>query len=425
MAPGYGTYNLTTLRQLQGQFDQFGLNQFGGGCEVSSWFNSAFDVANSLEGITSSDSNQAASSVQNLINKALSLVEKLMGQEAQAARKEVKKNEEDAKKLGADAEKTKTAIMNDMNGIGNDIKEEQGVVEAATEEIKKAQEEIQKKQKEINEIIEKISKAKKDLAKETNPAKQKALLKTIQGLSLQIATVTESMANIQQNVEDASKEVADSVSYIEALKGNAVEVQENGEMEIEQLGQKAVNNAQANTQTQVKAKTNQVTAEGAKDAAQAASSNFLTGTSIAPKLYRVATDQELAGTTRNVGAAATLNTLLQGIGKINDNLSLLTQFNTSIGSALQGYADYVGGEWNTAMNGVITSLGSFDGDNGLNTQIETLNSAVDSDIKTIDNVPAAKENNNKKETNDNNSDKESNNNLATPNVEIKKFNIKK
>lgn len=417
MAPQVGTYNVSNIRELQGLMGQFG--QFGGSCEASSWFNSAFDVAGNLEQIDSGSAEQKASGIQNLINKALSLVEKITNQESQVARKEVKTNSENTQKLNSKSENAKAEITRDFNGIASGISEEEGVIKAANEEIAKAQEEIAKKQKEIEEKVNQINDAQKALAGTTNKTEQKDLLDKISRLSGEIAQSVESIATIQQIVEDASAEVADSVSYIESLKGNAVEIQENGETKIQQLSQEAAKNVQANTQTQTKAVINQATGEGAKNAAQVAATNVLTGTSVAPKLYRVAIDQELAGTTRNAGAAANLTHLLQGIGKINDNASLLQSFNTSIGSALNSYKDYVG-EWNKRIPDVITSLGSFDGENGINSQLETLNTAIKTDNQTLGNGSNNKGGSNEKADNKDKKEdtKEEVKKLETPGVKF-------
>ena len=131
------------------------------------------------------------------------------------------------------------------------------------------------------------------------------------------------------------------------------------------------------------------TGAAAQAAAQASSSNVLTATASA-NLYRVAKDQNSAGSTRIAGAVQNLRTVMQGIGGLSNNTEILAHFETSIGSKLNEFSGYVEA-WNSIAEPVITSIGSI---TDAQTTNEALQEAVTTDLETVTNTESNKANKN-------------------------------
>ena len=155
-------------------------------------------------------------------------------------------------------------------------------------------------------------------------------------------------------------------------------VEQDGIGQIQQLGQQAAEVTTEVTQTGVTGGTNKATGIAAEKAANAASSNVFTGTSVAPKLYQLAQDQSAAGNTRISSIAGNINRIAQGIGGLNNATQIIGNFQNTIGAAVDNYATAYG-SWNTAVEPVITSIGSF---TTIAEGVEELNEAVETDLKS-------------------------------------------
>ncbi len=422
MAQGIGSNSeyKALLNQMQGVFGQ--LSSFGG-IKGGSYLNTIWSVAGNAEQLATGNESQKASAIQGLINNVLSIVEKLGNQEAANARKEVKRSEEDAKKLAEEQQKALTELNNGLEEIGNDIANQASIVSTANGTIETAQKDLQEKQEQINEIIEKIQEKQKELASTTDPEKQKELLSAIQGLSGQIAGIIAEVETIQINVQAAAEEVEAAVTDIETAKGNAVEVQENGELKITELAQQGAENVAETTQTQVKGVENSVTAKALEAAANASSSNFVTA-SAAAELSISAADQESAAGIRATGALGNLRNLMQGIGGLSDNINLLATFKNAIGGALETFNGYVG-DYNSIIEPVITSIGSFVGEGGIAATTESLNEAIESDMEIIDGRLSGEEPAEESEDSSEEAvvNEDNLSGLSTPNVKLNPFKV--
>ena len=154
-------------------------------------------------------------------------------------------------------------------------------------------------------------------------------------------------------------------------------------MVIQEQMQKGIEELQKGFQRQVQGKVNEATSVAAEKAAQAtATGTFGIGAGAAAKLYKVSFDQDMAGSTRKTSSAQNLQTVLTGIGKLGENVALLTQFDTAIGGAMEDFNGYVG-DWNTALEPVITSIGSFTGEEGVIATNEQLQKAVTTDMSNL------------------------------------------
>ena len=375
------------LNQMQGVFGQLSSS---GAIKGSSYLNSVWGAAGNVEGLVSDNPNQKSSAIQGLINNVLSLVEKLGNQEASRARKEVKEGEKAAQELTEEQKKALSELNQSLEEIGSDIENKSGVVSAANGTLDASQQELEEKQEEINKIIEQIQKKQEALKSTTDPAMQKALLGEIQGLSGQIAGIVSEIEAIQANVQAAAESVEQAVVEIETAKGNAVEVQENGELKISELVQQGAEKVANTTQTQVTGVENGIVAKALE--AQATTTSILPGigTAASAKLSQAAVDQEMASSVRTTGALGNLRTLMQGIGGLNENINLLNTFKNSIGGALETFNGCVG-DYNTKIEPVITSIGSFLGDGGVAASTAELDAAVQADLQNIDSKLSSEE----------------------------------
>lgn len=397
----------TSLKEVQNLFQNIGVN----GGESSTYLNSVFGAAGSVDQIANGNDQQKAQGIQNLISTVMSIIDKLMSNEAQAAKRDVKNNSKRAAEIEEEQKAAEAELKNQITEISNEVKGQSDIVVAASELLNKTSDELQAKQEQINEIIQQIQEKQQELASAKTAEERAALLNEIQGLSNSIVEITSAMADIQATVEDASAKVEAAVTEIETAKGNAVEIQQDGQMKITEIAQDGAAEIQNNVQSNATGVSNEVTGASAQAAAEAASSNYVTA-STAPKLFKVANDQNAAGSTRIGGAVQNLRTVMQGIGGLSNNTEILAHFETSIGSALNDFSGYVGA-WNSALEPVITSIGSFVGEAGVQASNDELQKAVEADLEAVTNSDPDKENENP----------EGQPVLLTPNVKFKEFGI--
>lgn len=376
MAPQVGNTDINMyLQQAQGLFSQMGSTMGG---DTSTYINCIFDCGSNIQGLTSDDDQQKASAIKGIMNNVMSLIQKLASNEAQAARSEVKRNEEEVKKQNKAIEDQRKELNQQIGQLGGEITAQTGIVDGAVKEITDTQKAIQEKQEKINEIIKEIQAKQNELAGTTDPTKQAEILSEIQGLSGQITTVTSSISDLSSTVEAASTKVEDAASTIEDAKGNVIELQEQGSAAINENAKKSAQLTQTEIKTNTTGLVNEVTGESLQVAAEGASSNIITA-GTAPELYRKANDQKLAGSERTRGAITTLQTIMQGIGGLNDNASILANFNNSVGSALNAFDSAIG-IWNQNLEPTVTSLGSF---KTITEENQTLDTTVKEDLKTL------------------------------------------
>ena len=394
------------------------------------WFNEAISSYGATTQIATGDHNQKVNGIKNLVDTAMSLLSKLGASEAAKAKAEATKHKKAAAEYTKAGEEARAELEKNINEQSYFIEDQSSLVKESIGELGKANEQIQEKQEEINKIIQQINELQAQLAGKT-PEEQAQILGQIQTLSGQLATTAATIADVQETVENASAQVENAVTNIETAKGHIVEIQENGQMVIQELMQKGVQELQKGFQRQVQGQVNEATGTAAEKAAQAtATSTFGIGAGAAAKLYKVSFDQDKAGSTRKTSSAQNLQTVLAGIGKLGENVALLTQFETAIGGAMKDFNGYVG-DWNTALEPVITSIGSFTGEEGVIATNEQLQEAVTVDLNTLGATVDESGNVENKNT-DNNKNEDSQNNeqlvkpeLFTPNVKFKEFEVEK
>jgi len=337
---------------------------------------------NDVQAITSDNDQQRANGIQNAINDVMSLIQKVVtNSETTAATTETAKEQAKSQKTVVEAEKTKSEFETEFSKIKTSIDAESNQLQSLTSDAEAVNKELEEEKEKIESIISDIKSLQAELAATTDPAQQQSLLVSIQGLSGQLQTSTANILTLQASAQSLSKKVQASVDIIEEKNAGAFELQENGEVKLSQLSNEIAQESSDNASTQTKAAGNEATGAAAQQAASAASSNIFTGSSIAPKLYQVATDQRGAASVRTSGAQANLATIQQGIGKLSNATEIMESFSTSIGGALNEYIGYLG-DWNETLEPMITSFGSIE-DLKISDSVNELNSAVEEDLNTV------------------------------------------
>lgn len=395
------------------------------------WFNEAISSYGATTQIATGDHNQKVNGIKNLVDTAMSLLSKLGASEAAKAKAEATKDKKAAQKYTEEIDKAQADFEKNVEQQVGFVDDQSCLVKESIGELEKANEQIQEKQEEINEIIKQINDLQSQLAGKT-PEEQAQILGQIQTLSGQLATTAASIADVQETVENASAQVENAVTNIESAQEGIVALQEHGQQLVQEKVQQGVQEIQKNVQRQVQGKVNEATGTAAEKAAQTAgTATFGIGSGVAVKLYKVSFDQEMAGTTRQTSSSQNLKTIMTGIGEFASVIpTLLTNHAQAIGNSMNEFNGYIG-SWNTALEPVITSIGSFTGEEGVIATNEQLKEAVTVDLNTLG--ATVDENGNVENKNtDNNKNEDSKKNeqlvkpeLFTPNVKFKEFEVEK
>ena len=400
-------------------------SQIGG--ESAVFVNSIFSGVNDIEQITNGDASQKAAGYQNIIKKVMNMISSAVANnEAQNARSEDKKNQKKIEDWTKTSEKTDQEIKAGLKEVETEIDAQTAVVTQAQTVLTEAEQEIQEKQEEINEKIKEIQELQQQLLN-ADPKDRAAFLGQIQELSNGISATIATIADIQTKVSDASSEVVTASATIENARGRALEINQEGSQELAQLNGQAATLVETQVGVAQQGIQNKLTGEAAEKAAEAGSTNFVTGSTVAPKLYMVANDQKQASDIRGNGSVTNLTSVLQGIGGLNNSSTMLAEFNNSIGKAISAFDGCIGA-WNYKLDGTITSLGSF---STVETQNSSLGDAVKEDLSNVDKAMDVgpqlppEEADKPEESGENQYSLDEINGMKTPNVVIDQIEIKK
>lgn len=375
-------FNVSELNNLFTKLEQISGNSSNSSnsSNDAAFLNSIFTVGNSAAQIgQAKTSEEKANAVNNLVKQALSIFEKIAGNEAKVAKNEVKKQSSKTEKLVQKSENLTVELEGKFNKVAKSIDNQTQIVEKANSLLEKTQKSIEKKQKKIQEIVEKIAEKQEELKSATTEDEKAKILTEIQGFATNIAKIGLTIEADNENIQNLTEAVENTTENIEAATNEMAVVEQDGIAQIQQTAQEAGQAGTEIAQTGTKGATNKVTGEAAQKAAEAASTNILSGTSIAPKLYKTANDQNQASQTRLSSIRGNINRVAQGIGGLNNATEIIASFQNSIGGALGNYSELVG-QWDTAVEPVIVSLGSF---SELATATEELNENVEADLKTL------------------------------------------
>lgn len=340
------------------------------------WFANAVTTA-STEELTPE---QKASMVNGLVEKALKIFESVMGnREAQAAKKETDKETKATQELLEKSKNLEAQLEGDLSAIQGNIEAQTAIITEAQGLLTKTQDAITEKQKQIEEKIKQIEEKQTALRNAKTDEEKAAILAEIQGFAVEIAEISATIEVDSENIANLTEAVDDTVVDIEASTQKLAETQEQG---LQTLGEQA---AEAGKQTADVVETsttgniNKAEKEVLQKTAETSSSNPITGSTIAPKLYMAASDKEQAASTRLGSIQTNMNKIAQGIGGLSNATQVLAGFQNSIGGALNNYSEMFG-QWEAQLQPVILSLGSFD---TLATGLDELNTAVETDLETL------------------------------------------
>jgi len=361
--------------EIQGIASQFGAGSLPG----STYINSVFGITGDIEQIVSGDDAQKASAIKGLMDKAMSLVEKIVNAQAEAKRK-VDADKKAVKEANAEAEATKEQLNSTMQGIETEINGKIDVVNEATESAKEYSKEVETKKQAIEEQVRQIKEAQEKLKNESLSKEDKlALLSEISMCSDAIVYLIDEVEGLKESIAEASEGIEESYTELAELQGLAVEKQKDGQLQVvknvQQAGEATTNVAKTQTEGTVEVTTGTTMTVGGK---------ALNAIPIIGGIVGTSTDQAgqkliESGTIKTTASLANIQSLLQGIGKIQGNTQLLETFSNSIGGALSDFNAAIGG-WSDLINPVIASVGSID-----NTvaNLDALNTAVDEDTEAL------------------------------------------
>ena len=366
----------STLGKLNGA--SFGSSSKGS-LTTNDYINSVFTAGGSVAALAQAEtSEQKAQIVDQLVKQALSIFTKLIANEAQKAKSEVKKQDAKTSKLVEESREVGVKLEGDFKEVADSVEAQNKIVADATKLIEKTQKSVEKKQEKIAKLAAKIEKEREKLEGKT-PEQQAKILVGIQELVGKIAQVGLTIEVDNEQLQNLTQVVSDATSNIETATEKMSVIEEDGAAQIVQLSQDATQSGVEVAQTATEGAINETTGAALQAAASTSSSNLITGTTIAPKLYQSANDQNKAGLTRLSSIQSNINRIAQGIGGLTNATQIAAQFKTSIGSALGDFAGAIG-SWETAVAPVITGIGSFA---DVAVAAEELNEAAEADLQTL------------------------------------------
>ena len=369
MAPNFSLQNidLQSLQKystpeylLQFAQQQMGGVSLGGGLTMNSIFGALGDV----EGMVNGNSQQQGQNFYNLLKRTINTVFSVISSnEASEATKKASENSKKASDANSKAQSVESKLTKEIDDAKTFIDNEKGVIDSAQKEIETAQKKLDDAKEEIQKIIEQIEQAKKDANSAESLKEQQDAINRIPGLLASLSNyVSEIIPNIQNNVKASSDEVKASVDAIEAKNAGVFELQTESTKELSNITSEVSQTAQSNAQEGAIAPQNKATAVKLRAEAAELSSGpqgLITGTTLAPKLYAAANDQDSAATVRKTTSSQTLATLQQGIGKLTNCSNLMGQFESVLGNSFSEYVNSIG-SWNDKIDPLIKSFGSFE-----------------------------------------------------------------
>ena len=379
----------STVNQLQSVFRQIGTSSMG---EYSTYINSVFSIGGSIEQIATGNENQKVAGVQNLIEQAMNLVNKLVNIQADANNK-VKANKEKAEKVSEKATQTEQELNSSMQEISQEIEGQTLIVNDATATIQETQEALAAKEEKINQIFTQIQQLQEALKNATTIEQKRQLLDQIGVLGADITSLMADFSTYQETLESATSVVEGAFTAIETAKGNAVQKQQDGQLKIVENVQEATEATTSTASTQAEGVKNISLGTALEGAAAGGTIIPFAGVALASNSAQKGAELISAGTVETTGSISNLNKLLQGIGNISNNTQLLSTFKTAIGGALGNFNTTIG-SWNTAVEPLITSIGTIASAN-IGEQAATLQTAVTTDHQTLDNIEKGETQNDK------------------------------
>lgn len=341
--------------------------------------------SNAIQTMSNGTAEQKAQTATNFVTKALSWFTSGMGvKEGQNAGTETAQHKAQAQQVIDNQKQEMDRINSEINTINTEIEARLDAINEAIQHLEETGEELTAQQQEAKEKQEEITRKQEELQSATDDKQKVAILKEIQGLTGELKAIVETMTAAEDVIDESNEIVENNNGQIEDLSGQAGEVITAGNETVSN-GVSEGMAALANGQSDLKTGTEDTTAAIKLEAKAAATTGatFGIGAGAASQMLADAAGFHTGSAARFSGGAAVLSLASTGIGNWNNTLPILTNFENSIGQYTSLSSGYVGAFTPSYENfiGMITTIGSQ------TTSIDTLNTAVENDITTLENQP--------------------------------------
>lgn len=376
MSTGFNTDLQSILNNAKSQLSSLGVNgaSFASG---NNYLNSVWGLVQDGQSAIDGNDQQKAQAISNMVQKLMSMVMSLGTNENSKATQEVKKNDNNATQVSQKASDKASEVQSKVDEIVSNIQSGTSNIENAIaqieaiggnqEDIQTAQEAVKEQADIINENLQIINNG-----VSSPDAKQKALA-NIKNASAEIQKLTDSMSfltkDAQNRIQEQNSIIENATNNLSTLITDAATTISTGSSDLQSFIQNAAQQVVTNTATGTTGAVN----EGVGSAATATGSSTswipFFGQSASTKLMQIGADQTAAGATRIGGAAKTLASLTQAIGKMGSDI----QGMTGLVGSVQGESDTaVGlvGDYQTKLSSIITATGSWSQVVDANTELQ-------------------------------------------------------
>ncbi len=329
------------------------------------WFASA------LTTMQGTDDSQKVSTITNMAQKVLSIFSDLSTNDEAKAAKDVTKNDKSIDENGKKIEETYSALNDRLQEILEKCDGNKGLIDNALktiEELGGDKGKIKEKQEELDKQLEIIEENKAKL-NDPNCEDKKSALAAILGAVGQINTLVQSVQEYQSQIEEQTQVVNNAVQEVqqdaEAMQGIIAEGVEDAQTLTQNVSEKTMETAveQANGIQKTTLGTAQISAGTAAEA------NPFTAATGA-RLIASGTSKVGGGKDLMIGAINGFKELAQNSANINSGLENFVNFAQGIGQYSSGIVD-LAGAYNSTVEPMITSIGSWEAVSEANQQLET------------------------------------------------------
>lgn len=318
-----------------------------------------------------------------IISKAKELLKSLFGNQAATSAQNAAELNGKAATTANNQIKSMSDIENMVNSLSAEIGKETKIIEDLSNYIQ--QDLSQAAAQEQAKINEKIAEIKAQQAIIANPSEtidnKLAALDKITGLSSEIQDIIAKCTEIQQLMVEASERIATSEGTIEALSTLGEEqVSEMTQVVTENVADATVGTADA-TATGVKAGVETATSATCATTGAAATATGV-GAPVGGELLEKSAELAIAAGTDGTTSVTAGASFVDTIGGLTNNASILSAFNNFIGTETKNLVGFLG-QAKTALEPMITSIGSFASEGVLSADLGTLATAVAADQATL------------------------------------------
>ena len=329
-------------------------------------------TANNIATIVEDSDQQKASAIQDIMSDLMDLFSNLGTGASSKASKEVKNNDKKIEDNKKSAEETSKKVSEKVQGILKDCEANATNIADAIASIEKLggdKGEIAKVEQQLEEQLEIIEDNKEILSSDADSKEKKDALVNILNASSAIAGLVEQVAGYKEQILAQNAIVEENSNKIAELTTDSANAISEGVNKM----QESLVNAGVLTEEQatlsIKSAKQTATGTAQESTGQALSSNWVTATEGA-KYILSGNDKLNAGATLMRGATQGLSKLTASIGEMGQYLTLFTEFGNGIGSFAEGAVQLIG-QYDTTVNPMIESIGSWDNIAKASKELET------------------------------------------------------